>query len=273
MSDGTLTAVEGAEPVVAYQLLGPERSVLAEHLPQQTFTPASTLKLAVLIAAARALEAGELALDQPVPAVSRWSSLYDGSEFQFDGDEVDPDWPTDDRDLPLGEILERMIVVSSNEATNVVYDLVGADSIAQVFADAGCQHSALKRKYGDMLAARHLGGVSACTAGDLAALMAAAVGGDLVNKQWTRFITELLGRQQDAVIGAVVEQTWGAESYWGSKSGWVDRIRHDVAYMGTPGGADYVLAVCTRGFPDHPSAVAAIRALTRGLLQSLEAPH
>lgn len=260
--DGTLTAVPGHVPVVAYRLARADGTVITEHRPQKTFTPASTLKLAVLVAAARMLQAGELTLDQPVTAARTWPSDHDGEPFGFDGEEVDSGWPTDERELPVAEILERMITVSSNEATNVIFDLTGAPAVAQVFADAGCISSAMGRKYGDMRAYAHAGQVSFCSAGDLALLMAATVSGRLVGPQWTEYMTSLLARQQDAVIGAVVPE--GVP--WGSKSGWVDGIRHDAAYIGQPGPSALALSICTQGFTDHPSAVAAIRATARALL-------
>lgn len=273
MSDGTRTAVDGYEPVVAYRLMRADGTILAEDQPHEQFVPASTLKLAVLAAAARVLADGRLGLDQRIPAASTWPSHYDGSPFRFEGEEADPEWPTDQLSLPLRDILVRMIAYSSNEATNVVYDLVGQKNIARVFADAGCQRSALGRKYGDIRAAQHLGRASACTAGDLALLMSAVVAGRLVSQEWTHFMTDLLSRQQDRVIGAVVKETFGGATSWGSKSGWVPRIRHDVAFIGTPGPQSLALAVCTRDFPDYPSAVAAIRALTRGLLHGVPTPR
>lgn len=270
MTDGTLTAVDGYEPIVAYRLMRAEGTVLAEHMPEKTFTPASTLKLAVLAAAARGLAAGDLSLDQQVATTATWPSAYDGEPFGFNGEEVDPAWPTDGRSLPLGEILQRMIVISSNEATNMVYGLVGQGAVAQALTDAGCQHSALPRMYGDTRAAQHLGTASACTAGDLAMLMSAVLTGKLAAQRWSQFMTEVLARQRDAVIGSVVEQVYGEGTSWGSKSGWVSQIRHDVAFIGAPGPRALVLGVCTEGFKDHPSAVAAIRALTYGLLQGME---
>lgn len=263
--DGTLTSGEGPAPFVAYRLATADGQIIAELHPDEVFTPASTLKLAVLVAVARALDSGALRLEQEVPVVRSWPSDYDGSPFDFsyDADEIDQAWPAEGTQIAVGDILERMITVSSNEATNMAYDLVGKEAVAAVFADAGCTHSALGRKYGDMLAAKHFGRVSYCSAGDLATLMGATVRGDLLGAQWTQYATDLLSRQQDKVIGGVVP----AGTPWGSKSGWVDGIRHDVAYIGEPGPRALVLGVCTRDFPDWPSAVAAIRALADGALK------
>ena len=47
---------------------------------------------------------------------------------------------------------------------------------------------------------------------------------------------------------------------YGSKSGWVDGIRHDVAFVGGPGPDALVVAVCTRGY-DEPEAEETLQAL------------
>lgn len=265
--DGTLTAVRGPVPTVAYRLATAEGEILSEYRADEVFTAASTLKLAVLVAAIRAVETGDLSIDRQVPAQSIWTSSYDGSPFGFaDLGENDDGWPADGVLLTVGEILERMIVVSSNEATNMVLDLVGMESVAGALRDAGCLNSALGRKYGDLLGARHVEKGQYCSAADLTSLMGAVVAGRLTGPEGTGDIADLLSRQEDRVIGAVVAEVCGDTTPWGSKSGWISKIRHDVAYIGHPGPEALVLAVCTRDFPDHPSAVATIRALARACL-------
>ncbi|NLS10791.1 serine hydrolase [Nesterenkonia sp. MY13] len=261
--DGTLTAVAGRTPVVAWRLVRADGTVLSEYLPEKVFTPASTLKLAVLVAVARGVQAGRFSLEDQVLAADTWPSDHDGTPFGFHGEEKDPDWPAGQQ-LSITDICHRMITVSSNEATNVLIDLAGRENIAAVFDDAGCTHSGLRRRYGDMLAYRHQGAVSGCTAGDLAELMAALIRGDLLNAELTGYCCDLLAQQRDGVIGGVVPEVFGSDTRWGSKSGWVEGIRHDVAFIEAP--EPLVLGVCTQGFTDHPDAVAAIRALARGVL-------
>ncbi len=262
--DGSLTAVPGRKPVITYRLTDGDGRVLAQKDPDTSFVPASTLKLAVLVATARALEAGDLTLDQKLPAEHTWPSKADGQPFGFDPDEVDPGMPAEGTPMSVREVLDRMITVSSNEATNMLMNQVGLDAIASALADAGATGSALGRLYGDMAAARKFGRASFVTSGDLAALMAALISGRLVGQEWTRFCTDLLARQRDGVIGGVVP----LGTPWGSKSGWVNEIRHDVAFIGSTGAHARVLAVCTSGFATHPEAVAAIRGVAHALLHT-----
>jgi beta-lactamase class A len=69
-------------------------------------------------------------------------------------------------------------------------------------------------------------------------------------------MTTMLGRQDDRQLTALVPD--GVP--FGSKSGWVDGIRHDVAFVGAPGQDTLVVAVCTRGY-DPANAEEALKAI------------
>ena len=60
---------------------------------------------------------------------------------------------------------------------------------------------------------------------------------------------------------------------FGSKSGWVGGIRHDVAFVGEPGPGALVVAVCTRGYeaPDAEEALRTIGSLAVSLANRGEA--
>jgi beta-lactamase class A len=162
--------------------------------------------------------------------------------------------------MPLGDVVERMIVVSSNEATNIVTERVGLPAVNKVLADAGATGSVFGRKYSD-LAAEQAGASHRTTAADLCLLMSALVTGRLAGAERTAWMCEMLGRQTDRQLTAAVPDrgTPGAVPF-GSKSGWVDGIRHDVAFMGEPGPDALVIAVCTRGY-DETAAEETLRSL------------
>ena len=63
-----------------------------------------------------------------------------GHRFTMDQEEdSDPaTWAALGSDVPLGDLVHRMVTVSGNLATNVVLDEVGTDEVAAVLADAGC---------------------------------------------------------------------------------------------------------------------------------------
>jgi beta-lactamase class A len=234
-------------PVVAYRIARASGEVLAARQDRLDFYAASTVKLAVLVAAARELDAGTASLAETCVATRTFTSQVPGAgEYTIEPDDVDSGLPPDGTPMPLGDVVERMIVVSSNEATNIVAERVGLPAVNKVLADAGAADSVFGRKYSD-LAAEQAGASHRTTAADLCLLMSALVTGRLAGPERTAWMCEMLGRQTDRQLTAAVPH--GIP--FGSKSGWVDGIRHDVAFVGEPGPDALVLAVCTRGYDEQ----------------------
>ena len=234
-------------PVVAYRIARASGEVLAARQDRLDFYAASTVKLAVLVAAARALDAGTASLTETCTATRTFTSqVPGGGEYTIEPDDVDSGLPPDGTPMPLGDVVERMIVVSSNEATNIVAERVGLPAVNKVLADAGAAGSVFGRKYSD-LAAEQAGASHRTTAADLCLLMSALVTGRLAGPEQTAWMCEMLGRQTDRQLTAAVPHA----TPFGSKSGWVDGIRHDVAFVGAPGPDALVIAVCTRGYDEQ----------------------
>lgn len=250
------TAYSDGVPVVAFCVRRGSGEVLAERLADEVVYAASTVKLAVLAAAARTLESGAVSLDTPLVSTDTFTSLVPGApSYRIDPDDIDEGMPPFGTPMSFGTTVERMVVVSSNEATNMVTEVVGLPAVAAALADAGAAASSYDSMYSDFAAAAQ-GAKRVTTARDLAALMSALVLGELADAERTAWMTSLLGRQEDRLLTAHVPDGVA----FGSKSGWVDGIRHDVAFVGEPGPDALVIAVCTRGY-EPPAAEEAIRAL------------
>ncbi|MEV0894281.1 serine hydrolase [Promicromonospora sp. NPDC050262] len=248
-------------PVVAYRVARASGEVLAARQDDLDFYAASTVKLAVLVAAARELDAGTARLDETCTATRTFTSQVPGAgEYTIEPDDVDEGLPPDGTPMPLGDVIDRMVTVSSNEATNMVAERVGLPAVNKVLADAGATRSTFGRKYSD-LAAEKAGASHRTTAADLCLLMSGVVTGALAGPERTAWMCELLGRQTDRQLTAAVPGPGepGAVPF-GSKSGWVDGIRHDVAFVGEPGPDALVIAVCTRGY-DEQAAEETLKAL------------
>ncbi|TWP34980.1 serine hydrolase [Leekyejoonella antrihumi] len=241
-SDGT--------PVLSFQVLDGAGSVLAQRAPDREFYAASTIKLAVLIAAMRAVDAGRLALDQELTATHTFrSAVPGGSEFGMDEDDFDEGMPAEGSPISLHDVLWRMVAVSSNEATNMVVDLVGLDAVAEALAHCGARNSVMQRPIGDV-EGRSAGLTNRVTAGDLAALMRAVITGAAASPASTERMVSILEAQQIPYLGKGLP----TGTRFGSKSGWVDAIQHDVAFVAPSGDLaspeTYVIAVCTRGYEE-----------------------
>lgn len=231
-------------PLVAYVLLTEGGEVLASRNPQETFYAASTVKLGVLVEVLRRVDSGDLDLaDQLVSKHTFPSGVSGAGEFDFDPDEVDAGMPAAGETMSLEQTLHRMVVFSSNEATNMLVPLVGFEAINRTFESLGAADTKMQRLIGD-LAARDSGLSHQTTAADLAVIMRKIAQGQAAGEKSTALMMRLLAEQHYPVIADSLHP----QTVWGSKSGWVDYIHHDVAYIGTPGQDRLFLAVCTRGF-------------------------
>lgn len=253
------------EPHISVALTDAAGRVLFARDPDRSYYAASTMKLAVLLAATRAVARGGLSLEQELP-VSRTFTSTEGTPFVLDGDHLDPELPPPGTPMSLAGMLDAMITRSSNEATNSVMELVGVPAVAQVARACGLH---VERLIGDSVAIT-AGRTNEVTAADLTVLMRAVTTG--VVPGWSEPLPghlvdlhlDALQRQTIAPIGTAL----ATGVRWGSKSGEIEGFRHDVAFVGDPGGdAVRYLAVCTQGL-GAAAADEAIAALTEALLHT-----
>lgn len=205
---------------------------------------ASTMKVGVMVAAWRATAD----IDRPVLVHNRHrSAAPGGTEFgndaADDGDELV--WRAMGTEVPLRWLITRMIVKSSNLATNLVLGAIdwNFDAVNQVWRDARAQHAHTGRGIEDY-AARGQGASNEVTASDLAALMSALVSGELAEATATAAMTEILCHQEwrdDLSLGLP------AGTRAAVKNGWVTGVRHSAAVVFPDDAQPYALAVCTTG--------------------------
>lgn len=259
------SACSDGVPKFAYQAVDAAGRVLASRGADTVFYSASTIKLAVLIAAVRQVDAGRLSLQQPVTVKDRFPSRVPGAgDFVFEPAEADQGMPPAGSTISLADALGRMVYASSNSGTNMVLELTGMEAAAEALELCGAASSRLERLISDH-PARDAGFTHETTAADLVRIMRTIVSGAAAGPASTRFMLEQLRRQEYPVIGSILP---GAVD-WGSKSGWVDGIHHDVAFVGTPGTAgSYVLAVCTQGYGQE-QALEAIRSAASAVQSAL----
>ncbi|MCI4061673.1 class A beta-lactamase-related serine hydrolase [Micromonospora sp. R77] len=217
--------------------------------PDATHYAASTMKLAVLVALHRAAEAGTLDLDAPVAVRNAFDSALPGApEFtcarHYDNDEAV--WARVGGTAPLRWLAERMIIRSSNLATNIVIGRVGLPAVAQAWALGGARHSVTGRGIEDF-AAREAGITNLVTAADLAALLDALARGvdrpgPLASPAGCAAMRDVLLAQEhrEDLASGLPEGTPIAH-----KNGWVRGVRHGAGVVYPPDAPPYVIVVCT----------------------------
>lgn len=199
------------------------------------FPAASTIKLAILVAVARAMDDGTVAGDQIVPI--RLESRVPGSGVVT--------WLRPDLPLSTHDLAYLMIAISDNTASNALIDLVGQDRIAATIQALGLTSTELNRRF--------IGRPPApgepdnwTTADDLVTLLAGIAADSVASSARCRWMRDLLTLQQhrDRLARSLPEGV----SFAG-KSGSLPGIVHDVGLLSGPGG-NVAVAILTRGFAD-----------------------
>lgn len=235
--------------------------------PDLPFYAASTMKVPVMIELFRRRDAGDLDLDRPVRVTTAFASIVDGSPYQLDDGDVDAELAARaGTDLPVRDLIERMITVSSNEATNLLLALLDFAAIQAMVESLGTTGMRIARPIGDRVA-RAAGIENVVTAADLVRVMSAIANGAAASPASCAEMVEILCRQR-CPSGIAAGLPAGVRC--ASKGGWVERLRHDVALVWPPEAAPYCLAVCTRGLDDE-RALAEIRRRSADVYEKLAA--
>lgn len=253
------------------------------RMPQRRHYAASTMKVAVLAALHRAAEAGAVDLDAPVPVDNVFDSAHPGAAPYGCNRRHDNDaavWERLGGVAPLRWLARRMIVRSSNLATNIVLRHVGLPAVAAAWAAAGARHSVTTRGIED-LAARDAGLTNEVTAADLAALLgaialgaapdtAALAGSRIAGPAACREMLEtLLAQEQREDLAAGLP----AGVRVAHKNGWVRGVRHGAGVVLPDDAPPYAVVVCTTWEPGPGRDDAACRLIARVSAAAWAARH
>ena len=260
--DAILASVP-AEHQVAVALTDLESGATFERNAGVVMHAASTMKVPVMLALFEAIDRGELRLDQPIAVRNSFRSIVDGSDFTLErGEDGDPAlYDAVGETRPLEELMRRMIVRSSNLATNLLIELVGAPRVMDLMRRLGANDIRVLRGVEDEKAyAAGLNNVT--TARDLMIVMKAIAERRAVTPAASEAMVGILRAQEfrgkipaGVPPGVVVA----------NKTGSITRISHDAAIVYPPGRAPYVLVVLTKGYQNGDDASRVIAAVSEAV--------
>jgi beta-lactamase class A len=221
------------------------------------FHAASTMKVPVMLGIFEAVTRGELQLDQPVLVRNQFTSILDGSQYALESrEDSDPAlYEEVGRELALENLVRRMIVRSSNLATNNVIELIGAKRVMALMKEIGANDIQVLRGVEDDKA-YHAGMNNTTTAHDLMLVFKTLGERKAVNAEASRMMLDILAAQEfnDAIPGGVPKGTPVAH-----KTGSITGIAHDGGLVNN----EYVLVVLTKGFKKHDDAEKVIAEISR----------
>jgi len=259
--DGIIAAHPGKTIAVAYADLATGHTFLRnEH---EVFHAASTMKVPVMLGIYEAVTRGELSLDQPVRVRNEFTSIFDGSTFALDSKEdSDPTLYAEvGKELPLRELVRRMEVRSSNLATDLVIELIGAPRVMRLMKEIGANDIKVLRGVEDDKA-YHAGMNNVTTAYDLMLVFRTLAEKKAITPEASAAMIDILAQQEfnDGIPAGLPKGTRVAH-----KTGSITAIQHDASLVFRPDGTQYVLVVLTRGFAKGEEAEKVIAQISRAL--------
>jgi beta-lactamase class A len=259
--DSIAASVAGAEVAIAYVDFATHDSLYRNT--DVVYHAASTMKIPVMMEVLRSAEEGRLRLNQEVLLVNQFASIVDGSAYTLD--------PTEDGDTSLyaftgrrvsvRELMRRMIVRSSNLATNTLIELVGAAQVRAMAQWLGAVNANVLRGVEDQKAL-DAGMNNTITARDLAILLSAVESGKAVSPRAAGLMREILAAQEfrEKIPAGLPPGTRVAH-----KTGEITAVSHDAAIVYPPRRAPYVIVVLTRGIRDGAVSARLIADISRSV--------
>lgn len=250
---------EGTYAVFYKDLNNPELKITIN--PDTIFHAASTMKTPVMIEVFKQAEEGRFSIYDSIEIENTFYSIVDSSEFSL---ELDPN-ADDPYEARVGEmatiydLTKAMITYSSNIATNLIIDLVGAENTTQTMRELGADSIQVLRGVYDMKAYDQ-GLSNRTTARDLAIIFESIADGQVVDAKASQLMLDILEEQfyKDIIAGDLPNEVIVA-----SKSGFITGVRHDSGLVYLPDGRSYLLVYLSKNVPDEERSVAVGASISR----------
>jgi len=234
--------IDSAQFGVAFKNVQTGETLLMNE--KQSFHAASTMKTPVLIELFKQASTGKFSMNDSIEIKNSFKSIVDGSEYSLDS--------ADDSEFELYKVIGQkrtiadlaynMIILSSNMATNMLIELVTADSVMKTMKSLGAKDIQVLRGVEDSKAFEK-GLNNTTTAYDQMLLYNLLAKEKLVNKEASNEMTRIL---LDQKFNTVIPAKLPPEVKVAHKTGSITGVQHDAGVVILPDGRKYVLVLLSR---------------------------
>ena len=236
---------------------------------------ASTMKTAVLAELLRRLDAGTLRWTDEIEVNNEFKSVVDGSVYgvEIEGESEGLVMGKSGGKATIGFLAKEMTVRSSNFATNLLLQKVGAEAVQKFLDELGAGTVKVRRGLFDMKAFDK--GISNETdAAGMAALMEAVVRSPKLSEASRKLAWETLAAQtfNEEIPAGIPAQAGVVVAH---KTGSISTVQHDAAIVRLPDGREYLLVLLADGFKGDEArkgVLAAGRKMSRAVWEAMIAP-
>ena len=239
----SLLATEKGDFAIAFKdLQDPESHIfINEH---ENYHAASTMKTPVMMEVFNQVKEGKYKLSDSLLVKNEFKSIVDGSTYCMDisrdgGEQL---YEQIGSYRSIEDLVVDMIIYSSNLATNIVIELVGAENVNKSLRALGAENMNVLRGVEDMKA-YEAGLNNSTTAYDLMLVFEAIAGGNAVDAVSSKKMVEILFKQKHReIIPALLPENIKIAN----KTGMITGVHHDSAIVYLPDGRKYVLVILSK---------------------------
>ena len=266
-----LKQVEG-DFAIAFQDLNRRENVFLLNENEQ-FHAASTMKVPVMIEIYHQASQGQLALTDSILVKNKFESIVDYSTYEMNiAEDSEPSLYTQiGKQMTLFDLMNQMIISSSNLATNILIDEVGAKNVNASMQRLGAYNTEVLRGVEDQKA-YDLGLNNMTTAKDLMTIFKSIA---LPLGETTQDQIAMIDVLKAQEFNDIIPRFLPGDVQVAHKTGSITGLHHDVGIIYLPNGETYVLVLLSKNlknFDQGTLTLAKISQLFYEHVTALEVP-
>ena len=234
---------------LAFKNLDDGKEILINE--NEIFHAASTMKTPVMIEFYRQLHQGKLSLEDTLQIKNEFKSIVDGTIYklsEFD----DSDKNTYNKlgqYYSINNLIYEMITISSNFATNILIDYIGANNVTKSMKEIGALNIDILRGVED-IKAFELGLNNTTSAKDLLIIYEKLAKGKIINNESSAIMIEIL---KDQKYDDIIPKYLPKDIEIANKTGMITGVHHDSGIVFLKDGKKYVIIILSKNMSDMES--------------------
>lgn len=223
---------------------------------KESFHAASTMKTPVMIEVFKQANAEKFSLKDSITVKNEFKSIVDGSPFSLDitDDSADEMYQKIGRKMTIYDLTYQMIIKSSNLATNILIDLVGAQNANATMRTFGAKDIQVLRGVEDTKAFEK-GLNNSITAYDLMLIFEKIARHKTVSKKASKQMIAIL---LDQFFNEIIPAKLPKDVKVAHKTGSITGVHHDSGIVYLPDGRKYVLILLSKKMTDFDAGTKAL---------------
>jgi len=258
-----IDSIQGNVAVAFLNLSDPSDSLYINT--DEKFHAASTMKVPVMIELFKQKEVGKINLNDSILLVNEFKSIVDGSLYSMDisDDSDDVIYNKINMKVALKDLMYSMITVSSNLATNVLIELVGAKNVTTTMRDLGAKKIEVLRGVEDQKA-YDLGLSNSTTAKDLLIIMRAIAINEAGTEADCKTMLDILKSEQ---FNDIIPYNLPKNVTVAHKTGSITGVHHDAGIVFLPDRRSYVLVLLSKNLEDFEIGTQQLAGISKSIYE------